>query len=183
MNNITSNGIKILDIGCGKEKVLGSIGIDFNNSFADVLHNLNHFPYPFEDSEFDEVHIRSTLFLLENPVHVMEEVYRISKNHSRIVIVQPYFRSVWNHVDPWIKNFGTVHSFAFYDPEDPICLRYKYSQARFALKSVYFDEGLSNTGLLKKLIRKLANRWPRKYELYFSHIFILDRITHHLIKL
>ncbi len=64
MSKITSNDIKILDIGCGKQKVTGSIGVDFNDSLSpDVVHNLNHFPYPFEDCEFDEVHILSTLFL------------------------------------------------------------------------------------------------------------------------
>ena len=36
---------KVLDIGCGKNKVPGSIGIDFNESIgADVIHDLNLFP-------------------------------------------------------------------------------------------------------------------------------------------
>jgi len=176
--------MKMLDIGCGDKKVDGAIGIDFNKNIeTDIMHDLTEFPYPFKDDEFDKVYILDTINLLDNPQKVMEEIYRIIKKGGEVKVSQSYFRSTWGHVDPLIKTFGTVHSFAFYDPEDPICLRYKYSQARFALKSVYFDEGLSNTGLLKKLIRKLANRWPRKYELYFSHIFILDRITHHLIKL
>lgn len=184
MTKINSTQIKILDIGCGKQKVPGSIGVDFNDTLSpDIVHNLNHFPYPFEDNEFDEVHILSTLFLLENPILVMEEVHRICKVNSKVVILQPYFRSVWNHVDPWIKNFGTVHSFSFYDPNDPICKRYEYTKARFITVSILFDETNDNPSLIRKLIIKLANRFPRKYEIYLSHIFPLDMITYTLKKI
>ena len=130
---------RILDIGCGKNKVTGSIGVDFLPfSGVDVVHNLNEFPYPFQSDEFDEVHIKDTLCLLDNPVHVMEEIYRICKINGKVVVAQPYFRSVWNHVDPWIKNYGTAHSFAFYDPNDLICQRYEYTKARFSVKKNNF---------------------------------------------
>jgi SAM-dependent methyltransferase len=175
---------KILDIGCGKSKVPGSIGVDFNENLgADVEHNLNVFPYPFQPDEFDEIHIRSTLILLDNPVHVMEEIYRICKKEGRVVVVQPYFRSVWNHVDPWIKNFGTAHSFAFYDPDDFICKHYKYTEARFSTTNIVFDDHLEKPRLIRRLIIWLANRYPRKYERNLSHLFPLDMITFELKKI
>lgn len=162
---------KYLDIGCGKSKVPGAIRIDFNqNLSADVVHDLNMFPYPFKDEVFDEVYIKNTLFLLKNPVSVMEEVYRICKRNGRVVVVEPYFRSVWAHVDPWFKTFCTAHSFAFYDPDDAICTRYEYSSARFATEKIVFDEHLLNQGIIKRCIIMLANYSPRKYELYASHI-------------
>ena len=175
--------MKKLDIGCGNKKVPGAIGIDFNpNLDADVVHDLNIFPYPFDDGEFDEVHILGTLFLLNDSVKVMEEVYRICKLGAHVVVLQPYFRSVWNYVDPWVKNFGTVHSFAFYDPDDAICKRYESSTARFKTLSIRFNEGLP-LGVIKRLVVAFANRFPRKYELYLSHLFPLDIITFHLKKL
>ncbi len=174
---------KILDIGCGKNKVTGAIGVDFNPRFADVVHNLNCFPYPFQPDEFDEVYIKDTLFLLENPVQVMEEISRICKVNGKVVVVQPYFRSVWNYVDPWIKNFGTAHSFAFYDPDDPICKRYDYTKARFSTTKIIFDDHPAKPRLFRRLIILLANRFPRKYEIYVSHVFPLDTITYHLKKL
>jgi SAM-dependent methyltransferase len=164
-------------------KIPGAIGIDFNpNLDADVVHDLNVFPYPFDNSEFDEVYIKGTLCLLNDPVKVMEEIYRMCKPGGEVVVLQPYFRSVWNHVDPWIKNFGTVHSFAFYDPDDEICKRYEYSTARFKTTSIRFNEGLPG-GMMKHLVVMLANRFPRKYELYLSHLFPLDIITFYLKKL
>jgi len=174
---------RILDIGCGKNKVPGSVGVDFNGNLdADVEHDLNEFPYPFVDEQFDVVYIRDVLFLLNDPVQVMEEVYRLCKKDSEIVIVQPYFRSVWNHVDPWVKSFGTVHSFAFYDPNDPICKRYEYSSARFKTTKIVFNEGLSKRWFTR-VVTAIANRYPRKYELYFSHYYPLDMITYYLRKL
>jgi hypothetical protein len=44
--------MKILDVGCGKNKRKGAIGIDIDpNSDADVIHDLNIFPWPFNDNE------------------------------------------------------------------------------------------------------------------------------------
>ncbi len=50
----------ILDVGCGKNKVEIEgekvIGIDFNESTdADVIHDLNKFPYLFEDNTFSRI--------------------------------------------------------------------------------------------------------------------------------
>ena len=113
----------------------------------------------------------------------MEEVFRICKNNAKVVIVLPYFRSVWNHVDPFVKTFGTAHSMSFFDPNDPICIRYDYSTARFNINSIVFDEHIENPRIIRKLIIKLANKYPRKYELYLSHIFPLDQITYYLRKI
>tara|TARA_B110000967_G_C18896961_1_gene571431 strand:+ start:814 stop:1359 length:546 start_codon:yes stop_codon:yes gene_type:complete len=176
--------IKILDLGCGNKKVPGSIGVDSNDTLdADVIHDLNQFPYPFNDNEFDKVYIDGTLCLLDNAVLVMEEIYRICKKNAMVVIVQPYFRSVWSFADPWIKNYGTVHSFAFYDPDDPICIRYQYSTARFKTLSINFDEYLDNPSIIRKIVIKFATRFPRKYEIYLSHFFPLNNIIYRLKKL
>lgn len=181
---MSDNEIKILDVGCGNKKFPGSIGIDFNDTLsADVIHDLNQFPYPFKNYSFDKVYMDSILFLLNNPIQVMEEVYRIGKKNSEVVIVQPYFRSVWNYADPLAKNFGTVHSFAFYDPDDPICIRYQYTTARFKTVSITFDEYLNNPSIIRKIVIKFATRFPRKYELYLSHFIPLNNITYRLIRL
>ncbi len=56
----------ILDRGCGKKKRQGAVGVDFNErTDADIIHDLNLFPYPFEDEIYDEVYIDNTLEHLE----------------------------------------------------------------------------------------------------------------------
>ena len=47
--------LRTLDVGCGIHKQPGSIGIDRNPaSRADVLADLDRFPYPFADSAADD---------------------------------------------------------------------------------------------------------------------------------
>ena len=49
---------RTLDVGCGIKKYPGSIGVDRNaHTNADVLCDLDRFPYPFRDSSFAEVDV------------------------------------------------------------------------------------------------------------------------------
>ena len=49
METIKLNIKKIIDLVCFK-KTPGAIGVDTNTSInPDVMHDLNKFPYPFED--------------------------------------------------------------------------------------------------------------------------------------
>ena len=52
----------ILDIGCGYNKRRGSLGVDADiKSSADIINNLNHFPYPFKNGSILEIYITDTL--------------------------------------------------------------------------------------------------------------------------
>ena len=86
---------KILDLGCGKKKRQGSIGVDYSDRHdADIIHNLNLFPYPFADNSIDKVYLDNVLEHLDDPMAVMAEVHRICKNGAEIKVIVPYFRSV-----------------------------------------------------------------------------------------
>ena len=115
---------KILDLGCGKKKRSNAIGIDFNErTEADIIHDLNMFPYPLEDNTFDEIYIDNTLEHLDNIIAVMEEVHRICKKGGMVKVMVPYFRSAWASIDPTHKHYFTANSFAYFDPKNPICTR------------------------------------------------------------
>jgi SAM-dependent methyltransferase len=177
------NKLKTLDLGCGNNKRLGAIGIDFNDLDAvDIIHDLNVFPYPLEDSSFDEIYLDNTLEHLDDVIHVMEEVYRICKPDGVVKVIVPYFRSVWACIDPTHRHFFTVNSFSYFDPENPICVRYAYSDARFKVERIIFNETIANS-LVRKFIVKIANRWLNGYEHYLSHLYPLDDITFYLRKI
>ena len=173
---------RILDLGCGNKKREGAVGVDFNDrTAADVVHNLNSFPYPFEDASIDEIYLDNTLEHLEDVIRVMEEVYRICKQGGLVKVIVPYFRSLWAFIDPTHRHFFTVESFAYFDPDHIICTRYVYSLARFKTEKIVFNETLKN-GWIKTLALLIANRWPRRYEYYLSHLYPLDDISYYLRK-
>ena len=100
-------------------------------------------------------------------------------SHKGFNIVAFVRRSVWALIDPTHQHFFSVDSFAYYDPSHIICQRYDYVNTRFSVEKVVFNETLVNRWF-KKLIIKIANRWPNRYESYLSHLVPLDDITYYL---
>ena len=176
--------MKILDFGCGNRKRPGAIGIDINpDTQADIVHDLNQFPYPFEDSTFDEIYADNTLEHLDNVIKVMEEMHRISKSGTIIVIIVPYFRARWAYIDPTHKHFFTIDSFSYFDPGHVHNTLYNYSKSKFKTEKVVFNENIPYKVILKLyygLLKILANKWPFQYETFLSSIFPLDTLTFYL---
>ena len=70
--------MKTLDVGCGIHKQPGSIGLDNNPaSRADVLADLDHFPYPFADSSFDRLTAIHVIEHVTDVIRTMEEFHRL----------------------------------------------------------------------------------------------------------
>ena len=46
---------KKLNLGCGKDIKGGYINLDVVDYGGNMIHDINTFPYPFEDNTFDEI--------------------------------------------------------------------------------------------------------------------------------
>lgn len=76
----------ILDVGCGRRKHVGSIGIDYNrDSDADVIADAEHLP--FKDAAFSKVVSVVVLEHLPNPLNCLKEQYRVLKENGKIELV------------------------------------------------------------------------------------------------
>ncbi len=172
-----------IDLGCGQKKREGYIGVDILNvPGVDVIHDLNVFPYPFRDNIAEEIWMDNVLEHLNDPVKVMEEVYRISCNNARIVISVPYFRSFYAVIDPTHKHLFGVYWFNYFDPSHPFHSRYRYTEAKFKLEKLEFDREFKG-GRMKirhKLLVKLAEKYPYFYEARLSHLLPLNSLTFYL---
>lgn len=128
--------LKILDIGAGPFKYPGSISIDFNpNSNPDVLWDLNNYPWPFKDNEFDIVYSSHCLEHLNDPKKALEEIWRISKPNAKLILIVPHFSSrlAWGDVE----HKRAFSSGLFYNFSD----EYKelfFSHARFKVEKIRF---------------------------------------------
>lgn len=171
---------KVLDVGCGNRKRAGAIGIDINpRSQADVIHDLNITPYPFEESIFDEIYVDNVLEHLNDVIKTLEELHRIGKPNALVKIIVPYFRSRWSCIDPTHKHFFSADSMSYFDPDHIHCKLYDYSFARFKIEKRVFNETLKNS-IFKKMVLMIANWKPSAYEWYLSHLYPLDDITFYL---
>lgn len=121
---------KILNIGCGRTRIPGSIGMDRADipGYVDVVHNLDELPFPFTGNEFTEIFLYHVLEHLENPLRTLEEVHRILRPGGRAYIRVPHFSSMGAFSDITHKRpFGYRSFDCFVDVND------YYTRTKFEL--------------------------------------------------
>ncbi|MGC2659147.1 MAG: methyltransferase domain-containing protein [Bryobacteraceae bacterium] len=122
--------LPVLDVGCGINKYSGAIGLDRNpNTAADVIADLNHFPYPLADSSFLQIRAIHVIEHVADVIGFMEEVHRLLAPGGRAVIVTPHYTDFSSFCDPthrWHLNSFTLRYFG----QDNAGYGY-YSEARF----------------------------------------------------
>jgi len=170
-----------LDLGCGNTKKEGFTGVDILPlDSVDIRHDLNSFPYPFEENSIEEIWMDQVLEHMENPMKVLEEIYRISKNKAKVTIGVPYFRSFYAVIDPTHKNFFGVYWFNYFDPNHAFSSKYSYSPVKFNVKEIRFDREWNFRKFsfgFHKILVILANKKPYFYERRLSHLFPLNSLT------
>jgi SAM-dependent methyltransferase len=155
----------ILDIGCGSAKFAGAIGLDISaDTDADVVHDLDVFPYPIEDASFDQILMQDVIEHVAQPIRVFEELHRIARPGARIQLRTPHYSSVLAYGDPTHRHyFSTVAIRSLGEPRFA-----HYTDVRFREIHVTLDLWLPFrlTG-----IAALANRYQLPYESYFAFRF------------
>ena len=104
-----------LNLGCGNKVIEEYINVDkFDLYNVDLKHDLETFPYPFEDDSVKEIILSHVLeHIGQSPeifIKILKELYRICKNQALIKISVPHprhdnFISDPTHVRP-ITIFG-----------------------------------------------------------------------------
>lgn len=167
--------LKILDVGCGKNKLKNSVGIDFYKD-SDIIHDLNRFPYPVKANSFDKIYSRHCLEHLAFFEETMDEFYRIIKKDGLIEIIVPFYASS-GASHPTHKRFFNYHSFDFFEPNE--MHRWEInSKARFSVLKInynFYPKAVKTkfTGISKIffwLPEMLANKFPLFYERFFANI-------------
>jgi SAM-dependent methyltransferase len=106
-------------------KYPGAIGVDRNPAGrADVLCDLDRFPYPFRDRSFDRLRAVHVIEHLSDVIRTMEEFHRLVRPGGRITVVTPHYTDFSSFCDPthrWHLNsfsfryFGENHGgFGYY---------------------------------------------------------------------
>ncbi len=150
---------KILDVGCGRNKTPGAIGMDSNpKTHADVVHDLGNAPYPFADDEFDEIVSFHVIEHVPDVMAFVTELHRIAKPGGRIKIVTPHYSNPDWATDPTHRNHLNSYSFnCFIDDRQLFPF---YTEVR--LKPIRTYVSLANLwrSLGLEFIVNLDQRWP-----------------------
>ena len=110
--------MKVIDLGCGNNKVIGSIGLDkVKLKSVDIVHDLLSFPYPIEDESYDLVYLRHTIehFSIDNIDLILNECHRILKKNGKVQINVPHVFSIAAYTDLTHKSYFTFNSGKFWD--------------------------------------------------------------------
>ena len=90
--------MKKLNLGCAGFKKPGYINVDWQSIVEpDVSHDLNQYPYPFEDNGFDLIEAFHIIEHLDRPFLVMKEIHRILKPGGTVHIKVPHFSRGMTH--------------------------------------------------------------------------------------
>lgn len=169
----------ILDVGCGINKYPGAIGLDRNpNTRADVIADLDLFPYPFRDSAFEEIRAIHVIEHVADVIRTVEEFHRLACPGGRIVIVTPHYTDFSSFCDPthrWHLNsfslrfFGEDHGgFGYYSHA-----RFREISTRVKLLALWKYAGF------EFLVN--ASRWFRRFwEFYLCYLIRGKTIEWHL---
>ncbi len=94
----------VLDLGCGFDKYKGKenekvIGVDIEKgSHADVIWNLESYPYPFKDNSVDKIISTEVIEHIWSYEKFISECHRILKTGGELIIATPNRNSFINKI-------------------------------------------------------------------------------------
>ena len=131
---------KKLNLGAGREIENGFINHDIAAlTDIDVVHDLNIYPWPWDDDSIDYILMQDVLEHLDDIVKPINELYRILKPGGRVKIRVPYWNSWCAYADPTHKRYFHEYTFHFFDVNSPWFInRGYYTESSFEI----IDEAL-----------------------------------------
>ena len=175
-------GKKVLDLGCGRNKLPGAVGLDARNfPGVDIVADLNQ-KLPIEDASYDVVHSSQVLEHVDNLIGLMHEMHRILKPGGIMVAHTPYFRSAWAHIDPTHVRHFTIATLDYFVKGTYCNSDYSFGDVAFSKKDVYLDTDYRSLPT-RAFFSNLALRWPFRFENgILSFLYPFEQITFVLTK-
>lgn len=105
-----------LNLGAGTDIKEGFTNVDIVDlEGIDVVHNLNEFPWPFDDKSIEYIHAQDVLEHVDEPVAFITECYRILKPGATLWIQTPRYDADFLWIDPTHKRGFHEKSMDFFD--------------------------------------------------------------------
>jgi SAM-dependent methyltransferase len=126
----------VLDVGCGRTKIAGSLGLDrVAVEGVDLIHDLDVFPYPLPSSSFDEIHARHVIEHVTYVPDFLAELHRVAKPRARLHIHTPHYSYTGSWRDPTHRWHFSAQSFEYFEVGHPA--DYYAGSAQFRIISIH----------------------------------------------
>ena len=166
----------VLDVGCGRNKVPGAIGLDrFPLEGVDVIHDLQQFPYPFSNDYFDHIHAHHVIEHLPDVGPFMAELNRIAKPGGLLYLSTPHYSSMGSWRDPTHYQHFSIYTFEYFTRRHPAdyysgSTHWEIVQSEIRMLRLWRLTGIE--WLINLADRYPQCRWLRKFwEEYTAFIF------------
>lgn len=95
------NEVRIVDLGCGRRKFPGALGMDFHpGEDVDLVHDLDALPWPIDDASCDLVIASHVMEHVRDFGGVLSECHRILKPEGALVARCPHFSCRESFINP-----------------------------------------------------------------------------------
>ncbi len=170
---------RVLNLGCGLVKLqfpgaslaTEIVGVDISSrSQADLIHDLDQFPYPLASDSFDLIVMQDILEHLEDVPRVLREVHRVAREGATVRIRTPHYSSYYAYNDPTHRRSFGVFALDGFDVLKP---RTAYADPlyRIVRREILFPRIWRMTG-----VAALANRFPDRWEQLFAFVFRAENL-------
>ncbi len=145
--------MKKLNLGSGLDYLPEWINVETREGIKkDIEWDLDILPYPFEDNTFDVVLIKHVLEHLRDPIEVLREIIRISKNGGKVKVMVPHASSYAAITDIQHKTLFTENSF-----DEPLLQEYELEQLKLIDKDFGWDNKWKRYIPFKKVLKIFFN--------------------------
>lgn len=155
---------KILDIGCGGNKIPNAVYIDIDpDVHPDIVHDLNIYPFPLETGSFDKIYAKHIIEHLNDPTAFVKEITRLLKPGGIAFIATPHFSSYVAYSEPQHKLFYSYFLLS------NIVSKLKVKIIKQEITFFKFHRAIG--------LAWLINKFPRTYERFWTYIVPAENVT------
>jgi hypothetical protein len=168
-----------LHLGCGNKKLKDYINCDISPEVnPDKIVNLEK-KLPFKENSIEEIIAEHVLEHIQNFVPLMHELWRISKNKTKIKIKVPFYSSWGQFNDPTHVRFFTPFTFNYFK-KGAYSHEVNANKDMFNIKKIMINFGIGKAKILNCIFNPLINLNHKFYCRFFAWIFPASEIEFEL---
>jgi ubiquinone/menaquinone biosynthesis C-methylase UbiE len=177
LTSLINNGTPILlELGCGRSRTPGRIGIDrLDSSFVDIVADVEEGLQFLPDNSVDEIHSKSFFEHVNDLEGLMREIVRVLKKEGRCHIFVPHFSNPYYYSDYTHTKFMGLYTFYYFVDENYQLARkvpnfYTNIRIRVISQKLVIANPFKKGAWFKKVLDRFFNSSSARQEFYEENL-------------